>query len=186
VLLSALKSLSIELDRLTVDKHGLDRSDFYTGVADLLLNKYVIYSGERKYRICEIEFYHYNEQSYPDPYAHRDPLQKDTLGQWYCHRSGLDITFGSGRSYNGILLRAILELENPEYIYGPINLRKKLFRGVNSVMEKEGFYLAEAILTNETVNSARRFGINKQKDTMGFHDLKHRYYILPHLKHPKV
>jgi hypothetical protein len=155
-------------------------------VANLLMNSFVISSGELEYRICEIEFYHYHPKLYADPYAHRDPLQRDTLGKWYCHRSGLDITFGDGIAYNGILIRSILNENNGNYIYGPINLRKILFADIEDITTNNAFFLKPYNLSYEKIFKCRRYGLNRTRDTECYHDLKHRFYIKRKLKHPRI
>jgi hypothetical protein len=74
-----------------------------------------VLAGER-YRLVEIEFY-YHGTKHLDPFAHQHPLQQ-TSGRWYFHRDGeqyrggsfkgLDLTFGSGDSFGGILIRSIM------------------------------------------------------------------------------
>jgi|GEM_PF-4835275 len=185
-ILQLLNDVASKLAETPLHIDELSRENIYMAAADSLMNSHVIRTGEADYRICEIEFYHYNQDSYPDPYAHRDPLQKQTLGKWYCHRSGLDITFGDGSSYNGILIRAIENIKSTEYTYGPMNIRKELFASTPDITTPVGFYLGEVQLGMEEIFSARRFGLNRSKDTLGFHDLSHRFFIKKYLRHPKV
>jgi hypothetical protein len=73
-----------------------------------------IVSGQR-YRFTEVEAYYFSAD-HPDPYAHRDPLQRE-YARWYFHRTGgtyrggsfkgLDLTFGDGAAYFGFLIRGI-------------------------------------------------------------------------------
>lgn len=86
---------------------------------ELLLRSQLVIAG-KKYEICEIEFYLYNEK-HPDPYVHKTEAQL-TTGEWYFHREksakkgftfkGIDLTFGNSASkdalrYGGILIRTI-------------------------------------------------------------------------------
>lgn len=183
--LSVLAKALAERKAIGVNDAAEDLGGYYRPVAHRLMNSYALVCGEDIYRLCEIEFYHYHPELYPDPYAHRDALQRDSMGKWYCHRSGLDITFGDGVAHSGILLRA-MESEDGHYVYGPINLRKRLFAGIEGVDSKEGFYLKDWEWEREKLYAARRYGINRAKDRNGFHDLEHRFYIKKELKHPKV
>lgn len=77
-------------------------------------------------RLVEIEFYLHGPE-HPDPFAHRHPVQQ-FCGRWYFHRTcntyrngsfkGLDLTFGDGSIYAGILIRG-LESRDGTLIDGP-------------------------------------------------------------------
>src|SRR5205823_3994142 len=66
-------------------------------------------------------------EGHPDPFTHRDPLQREN-GRWYFHRTrgayrggsfkGLDLTFGDGRAFGGFLVRTI-EAPSGALIVGP-------------------------------------------------------------------
>ena len=86
---------------LTINTQNLDSS--FRRIAEDLLNHFIFISGEKSYRICEIEFY-YMGVNHEDKYTHGHELQK-TSGQWYQHGSGLDITCGNDNAYGGILIR---------------------------------------------------------------------------------
>lgn len=60
------------------------------------------------YRITDFEFYAFS-QNFPDPQTHKHHLQLEN-GKFYLHSSGIDITFGDGVNYGGILLRGIVKL----------------------------------------------------------------------------
>jgi hypothetical protein len=76
---------------------------------DLLVNGAV-------HRFAELEAY-YHGPGHLDPFTHCDPLQREN-GRWYFHRSrgqyrggsfkGLDLTFGDGTAYFGVLIRSIV------------------------------------------------------------------------------
>ena len=79
----------------------------------------------------EIEIYYYSK-GHPDIFTHSDEIQLKR-GCWYFHKKegsfkGLDITFGDGASYGGILLRAIESLDNSVYIEGPSKLVDEILR----------------------------------------------------------
>ena len=98
-------------------------------LANSLLNKSKLIVNELPHRIVEIEFY-YHSPKHPDPFAHRGPLQRER-GRWCFHRTGrthqsyrggsfkgLDLTFGDGIAFAGILLRSV-ERPDGELINGP-------------------------------------------------------------------
>jgi len=91
-------------------------------------------SGKR-YRMTELEVYYYSpKENHCDLYAHKKPEQL-SIGKWYFHRAGIDITFGKDNGneennvYGGILIRGIRELdsETPKYISGPLLVLKEIF-----------------------------------------------------------
>lgn len=106
-----------------------DESAFgwFRDIADYLLNRTKIVVGGQAHRLTEIEFYYFDEDIHPDYFAHRDPLQL-AFGRWYFHRmdgtykggsfKGLDISFGDGEAFGGVLLRG-LEKEDGTLIDGP-------------------------------------------------------------------
>ncbi len=88
---------------------------WFAHIAQRLLNETTLQINDQPYRLREIEFY-YHGPGHTDPFAHNDPMQKETC-RWYFHREGgsyrggsfkgLDISFGSGEFFGGILLRSI-------------------------------------------------------------------------------
>jgi hypothetical protein len=100
--------------------------NWFTAIAQQLLNHSLLVVGEEPHRLAEIEFYCY-EEAHPDRFAHCDRLQQE-CGRWYFHRTrgqyrggsfkGLDLTFGDGTMYGGILLRSI-ETSEERLICGP-------------------------------------------------------------------
>jgi 3-methyladenine DNA glycosylase Mpg len=93
--------------------------NWFTSIAERLLNSSQLLVGGKPYRLVEIEFYYWSP-THPDPFTHRDPIQFD-IGHWYFHRTrgvyrggsfkGLDLTFGHDDASGGILIRG---LETPE------------------------------------------------------------------------
>ena len=100
--------------------------DWFTSIAERLLNVSRLRVGPQSYRLVEIEFYYWSDE-HPDPFAHRDPIQFD-IGHWYFHRThgvyrggsfkGLDLTFGHDDASGGILIRG-LETPDGKLIDGP-------------------------------------------------------------------
>lgn len=87
---------------LSIDPENFQGS--FRQIAEELMNNFILCSGVRIFRICEIEFY-YKDIDHNDNYTHGHKQQK-TSGQWYQHGSGLDIICGNEKSYGGILIRA--------------------------------------------------------------------------------
>ena len=87
--------------------------EWFTQIAERLMNGSVLMVGNEPHRFVEVEFY-YKGEGHPDPFTHGDALQLET-GRWYFHRTagvyrggsfkGLDLTFGSGGAYGGVLIR---------------------------------------------------------------------------------
>src|SRR5262245_43010040 len=100
--------------------------EWFTRIANRLLNGSRLIVGSVAHRIVEIEFYYHGDQ-HLDPFAHRDSLQLQ-LGRWYFHRTrgtyrsgtfkGLDLTFGDGKAFGGVLIRS-LETPDGTLIDGP-------------------------------------------------------------------
>jgi hypothetical protein len=100
--------------------------DWFTRIAERLLNGARLVAGGEEHRFVEVEFYYHGE-GHPDPFTHRDPLQLE-CGRWYFHRTrgtyrsgsfkGLDLTFGDGEAFGGVLIRG-LETAGEALIDGP-------------------------------------------------------------------
>src|SRR4051794_39549996 len=94
--------------------------EWFTRIADRLLNASRLRVAGIPHRLTEIEFYDFDPTVHPDPFTHRDPIQRE-CGRWYFHRTGgvyrsgsfkgFDLTFGDGTSRAGILIRG---LETPD------------------------------------------------------------------------
>ncbi|MBW4508460.1 MAG: hypothetical protein KME64_18375 [Scytonematopsis contorta HA4267-MV1] len=101
-------------------------NNWFTQIAEYLLNSFYLIVESELHRLAEIEFYCYAQQ-HPDLFTHRDSLQLN-YGRWYFHRNGgqykggsfkgLDLTFGDSIFYGGILIRS-LELPDGRLICGP-------------------------------------------------------------------
>ena len=111
-------------------------------IAKEILYNYLLKINGNEYRITEIEFY-YNDECekniHPDPYTHRHYRQR-LFGEWYFHkkgRGGLDITFGKGKSYGGILLRSIIRLNDNEIIEGPSKIRNEIIKNITNIQNNK-------------------------------------------------
>ena len=103
-----------------------DLAVWFDRIADRLLNGCVWVVGGQSLRMTEVEVY-YHSPGHPDPFAHRDPVQRE-FGRWYFHRTGgtyrggsfkgVDLTFGDGAAYAGVLVRGV-EAPDGTRIDGP-------------------------------------------------------------------
>ena len=109
-------------------------------ITQKLMNNYVLKIGEIEIELCEIEFYYFDCKNHSDPYVHIDDLQKNTFNKLYIHkqawnRGGIDITFGDGSYYGGILIRGIKY--NNEYIAGSATVKDYIASLICSNQPKE-------------------------------------------------
>ncbi|MBN1184308.1 MAG: hypothetical protein JXB49_18605 [Bacteroidales bacterium] len=153
----------------------------FNTVAYLIMNHSILEIDKNSYRLTEIEFYFYNEDFHEDPYIHKHRLQLMT-GQWYFHGSGLDITFGDGKNYGGILIRGIKSLTGDEnsFISGPLNVVQEIFSSFGNIGIKD--HLFRIIETNdipsEDIVKSTRVGL-KEKEPTGFKEKYYRYLTCP-------
>jgi hypothetical protein len=82
-------------------------------VSELLFSKNVLIVNDAVYRLVDIEYYAYSGM-FEDVYTHKNPQQLSN-GKFYLHGSGMDITFGDGYNYGGILIRGIVKLKKQEH-----------------------------------------------------------------------
>lgn len=98
---------------VTADGHF---APWFARVAADLLNRCDLVIAGARYRIAELEAY-YSGGAHSDPFSHRNPVQLE-YGRWYFHRThggyrggsfkGLDVAFGDGTAFFGILIRALV------------------------------------------------------------------------------
>lgn len=168
---------------LNLTINSLDLNDDFRRIADDLMNKWILKIHESRYRICEIEFY-FKSETHQDNFTHGH-LQQMKSGCWYFHGSGVDITFGSANSYGGILIRAILNLDNNKYTYGPLKIITELFSNLQSVYNDSysfGLIPATEDIKYEKPIAATRVGLNKASNPE-MHDKFYRFLIMPKEQH---
>ncbi len=100
---------------------------WFERIAQRLLCESRVMIAEKPHRYVEVEIYYYQKEHHPDIFAHKDPVQLE-MGRWYFHRTrgeyragsfkGLDLSFGDGDAYGGVLLRGI-EKPDGTLIDGP-------------------------------------------------------------------
>ena len=170
----------------------------YKRIAEKLMNDYKLQVRHTFYRIVECEFY-YSSDKHTDPYVHGHERQKETLGEWYFHGSGLDITLSGGTAYGGILIRSIAEVKSTgditrkDAIIGPLNVCTEIFSKIGSVMADEplAFGMREisrdpmgANMKTAKVFAVPRIGLNAEKDNEhGYCSRRYRFISFLHLPH---
>jgi len=120
-------------------------------IASRLANDIKLRINNAYYRIVDFEFYNYSD-ALPDPHTYRHPLQLEN-SKFYLHASGVDITFGDGVNYGGILLKGIIRLgydsENAkdkgfmsDEIHGPQKVATELFSNLHDLNSQESNVIA--------------------------------------------
>jgi hypothetical protein len=100
------------------------------------------------------------------------------------------LTFGSQSNHRSILIRAIYDLDNSKYIYGPVNTVTELLGNLPSIYGGEFTLQLEpdnkGKIKNEDkqIFEAPRVGLNKEKDSSGdFFQKKYRFFVMPREEH---
>jgi len=153
---------------------------FYKISKDIMKN-YVLQIDDLKIELKELEFYLFDCEKHPDIYVHQNDIQKNTSNFLYVHdswgnRGGLDLTFGNGKYYGGILIRGI-KIDG-KYISGPVKLRNYIVsklpkeKTINSYKDlQEYFYsiknnisfIEEHNASDTTIFHSTRFGLDEEK-----------------------
>jgi hypothetical protein len=185
----------------TSDRESVEAS--FSRIAKRLFSDYQLVVNEIfYYRLIDIEFYYYAPGKFEDVYANRHEAQRSS-GKWYSHGSGIDITFGNGEYYGGILIRGIASIRGEgqadhmgiyKQIHGPLNVKTEIFSNMHGAFEKAANYLYLQDVSQERMGAnmanpeyivrTNRIGLNPAKDSAdkGFYNGKYRYVIFPHLK----
>lgn len=122
-----------------------DMQFIFYETANKLINNYVLQIGDIEIELKELEFYFYDEDKHPDCYTHGDERQT-RMGELYVHRinnkystnrkrGGIDITFGNGKYYGGILIRGI-KIDG-KFVAGPANVRQAIAQKLNLIEDIE-------------------------------------------------
>lgn len=164
--------------KILAKKDNQDHLEWFTSIADELMNKWSLRVDKIEYRLTEIEFYFFDADYHPDPYVHKNDRQLSN-GQWYFHGSGLDITFGdkSRKAYGGILIRGIQNVDTEEYINGSLKLLSEIFKQFGMVSSHSNdFGLAKAKHAVAEPVACPRVGLNPIKDET-YSDKPYRFII---------
>jgi hypothetical protein len=189
--------INLEINCMSVET--IDES--IENIALKLFSDYKLQVNESFYRLIDIEFYYYAEGVHEDVYAHQHAAQLNSA-KWYFHGSGIDITFGNGKNFGGILIRAIAKISTEglkakyfieNEIHGPINVKTEICRNLNGVFDDEPNLLRlidisrdrQGALMEEPkhIVSTRRIGLNPDREIVDvYFSKKHRFVIFPNLK----
>jgi hypothetical protein len=130
------KNIIIQLqDEIKNTKYTVENLQglFYKISQDIISN-YVLQINNLKIELKELEFYFLDNERHCDPYVHGNDLQKTTNNFLYVHnswhrRGGIDLTFGNGKYFGGILIRGIKI--NDKFIQGPANSRNQIIKNLD-------------------------------------------------------
>lgn len=153
-------------------------------IAGELMNGWFLIAGSSRYQIAEVEFY-LKSAVHQDDYSHGHEIQKEN-SKWYFHPSGVDITFGNGINYGGILIRAIINFDTKKYTYGPLNCLTEIFFNFSTIYTSSipfglSFDEHSEIVYEEPI-SARRVGLTKDKNP-DMYEKQYRFLIMINEKH---
>ena len=190
---AALRELARSIEERT-------HASVFAELASLLLERTTLYVAERPYRFTELELY-YRSDAHDDPFTHGDPLQKQ-LGYWYFHRSGgtyrsgtykgLDITFGDGAAFGGVLIRGLERLDDAALLDGPCVVVDHLLEvaGVRSIDElvqrfdgtienagRSPLYIELTGGAQRAVYATPRIGLSLKKENT---ERRHRFIARPY------
>ena len=171
-------------------------------IADKISKDIMLVINRAHYRIVDFEFYFFSETKFKDPYTHKNKIQLES-GKLYFHPSGIDITFGNGTYYGGILLRSVVKLFDGSdnktgfmkyQTVGPRKVVTELFSNLNplnipnnsiEVIDIQGhnqdscFYPANRILKTKRVNLKNK----GEGESSYFENLEIRYItFVPYFK----
>ncbi len=113
-------------------------------IADKISKDINLKINDNYYRLVDFEFYTFSK-AIPDPHTYKNDLQLQS-GKLYLHSSGVDITFGDGENYGGILLRSVVKLYGgseqssgfmKRQYDGPQIVATELFSNLNSLFGSE-------------------------------------------------
>lgn len=175
----------------------------FNKVAEKIFNDIQLEVNDNYYRVLDIEFYYFAPLVFEDIYAHQHQEQLK-MGNWYFHGSGIDITFGNGKNYGGILIRAIAKLSGDisrdenfieKEIHGPLNVKTEIGSKLHDVFNQTPniFQLHDVsrdrmppLMKMPThIIRTSRIGLNETKDITTqkeYFNGKFRFVIFPHLK----
>lgn len=173
-----------EVRKLQKNLNDQQISECFQRISDYLMNYCVFKAGIQNYRIVEIEFYFYHPD-HQDPYVHQHENQK-TLGRWYVHGAGIEITFGTLDFYGGILIRGVQRKSDKHFVSGPLHVIGELFHNMGGIDTQEiEFGLKEKDMTYEVVAQSKRVGLNAaKKGGEAFINKKYRFVSCIGPKHP--
>jgi hypothetical protein len=154
----------------------------FTEIAKELFCNYEIKKGDKTYDFVELEFYYYSDK-------HKDIMtypRNTVAGEWFNHRSGVDITFKSEKKVHaeatsvkdeiaenvfggGILIKSIQEKGSSEPTGGVFKTWDILFEHMGIInpdeLEVPNYFpqIVRKAESKETIDSERRKGVNARR-----------------------
>jgi len=135
-------------------------------VANNIINHYELVINQTCFDFTVLEFYIYDAKIHPDPFVHRAKKQL-SLGCWYFHNSGFDITCGDGKGrYGGILLRGIQTRNSIKEKSGPWLATEKIFSSLTMIDRNPDLFLIRPKRSNSSrkVLSVKRINLQVPKE----------------------
>ena len=134
---------------------------FYETAKELMNNYVLKIEDDIEVELKEVEFYYYDKNKHPDDYTHGHNLQKECC-KLYVHGSGLDITFGNGKYYGGILIRGIKI--NGKYVAGPGKVMQKIAKELGIIKkDNEKFNYEELQQKLDNLYESNKIYLNDNK-----------------------
>lgn len=169
---SKVSDLQSELENLKNINGGIIQKHenvFYEFMKDFM-NNWGLQVGEDScvFEIIEAEIYYCDtndevkvclqDSRHLDPYVYLSEEQKKC--GFYKHGSGMDITFGNGQFYGGILIRGVKESDKEieDSVLGPLNVYEECFSDENKELKKIDVVELEN-KTNEVIARTYRVGL---------------------------
>jgi molybdopterin converting factor small subunit len=171
---------------------------FYETARDLM-NNYVLKIDELEIELTEIEFYYFECNNHQDLYVHLDKLQRQK-GKLYVHKKGkgyggIDLTFGNGKFYGGILIRGIKSDDENIFISGIGRVKKYISEKLNienkyqiiqnffeKLKNQDEISLEKKDILNYNILHSRRINLDKRINNDEFRNSLYRFARLDYIE----
>ncbi len=129
-------------------------------IPEFLMLNYMLETANATYTLAELELYHHGE-THEDPYVHGNKMQKEYC-KWYFHKKsddgqynggtfkGLDMTFGDGKAFTGVLIRSIVDTKTGTQIEGSCKVVNQILKDCGAASIQA--LVAEMTKTNPTLD----------------------------------
>jgi len=181
---------------LSLDNDILKIENLFSEFTQNLMNNYSLNIDNKLYEFTELEYYYSNDNHHKDPYVHTDEKQKNEKSL-YVHRmpwgrGGIDLTFGDGRFFGGILIRGIKDTEG--FVSGPVKCKQSIVDSIEEniakkhnelqeYFEKGTWSLVEKDKTDHDVFHSTRVGLTAKDDN--YQDAFYRFIREDYLNNSK-
>jgi len=171
------------------------QSLFYKTSKDVMKN-YFLQINDLKIELKELEFYFFDCEKHPDIYVHQNGIQKNTSNFLYVHDSwgnygGIDLTFGNGKYYGGILIRGI-KLNNKyisgisvvkQYIVDELGIEVESYSALQEYFERikdKVSLIKKKTPANTEILHSTRFRLGKKED-LKYREALYRFIDLEYM-----